>query len=160
MSTEEYADSKQETLDQLGELNQSLSKLKQGNLSLIDDVNRMQLAIQAAISNAFHTPDVIRMFAKKQQPLLRQRLVDIEAGVRQGKRDDIMLKLEILSALHKLGDALTDDEQQFVNVHSGMMSGAAFELASSTISKRPRIYALIKELHFSCCYFCSIELYF
>ena len=77
MSPEEYTETKQESLEQLKELNASLSKLKEGNLSLIDEVNSIQLAIQAAISQAFQTPEVIRMFAKKQQPQLRQRLAEV-----------------------------------------------------------------------------------
>lgn len=34
-------------------------------------------AIQAAISKAFKTPEVIRMFAKKQPGQLRQRLAEV-----------------------------------------------------------------------------------
>jgi hypothetical protein len=78
MSAEEYNETKNETLDQLKELNASLSKIKEGNLSLINDLNSMQLAIQAAISQAFQTPEVIQMFAKKQQPELRQRLAEVK----------------------------------------------------------------------------------
>jgi hypothetical protein len=77
MSAEEYTETKQESIEQLKELNSALSKLKEGNLSLIDEVNSIQLAIQAAISQAFQTPEVIRMFAKKQQPELRQRLSEV-----------------------------------------------------------------------------------
>lgn len=77
MSQEEYTETKQETLDQLTELNASVSKFKEGNLSLIDEVNSIQLAIQAAISEAFQTPEVIQMFAKKQHLQLRQRLNDV-----------------------------------------------------------------------------------
>ena len=43
MSAEEYLESKQETMEQLNELNASVSKIKEGNLSLIDDVNSIQL---------------------------------------------------------------------------------------------------------------------
>lgn len=46
MSPEEYNETKEETLEQLKELNAALSKLKEGNLSLIDEVNSIQLAIQ------------------------------------------------------------------------------------------------------------------
>jgi uncharacterized protein YoxC len=77
MEIEEYNETKQETLDQLKELNESISKMKDGNLSLIDEANSMQLTIQAAISNAFQTPEVLQMFAKKQQPELRQRLAAV-----------------------------------------------------------------------------------
>jgi hypothetical protein len=82
MSVEEYEENKNETLEQLKELNVSLSKIKEGNLSLINDLNSMQLAIQAAISQAFQTPEVIQMFAKKQQPELRQRLAEVISGFR------------------------------------------------------------------------------
>ena len=34
-------------------------------------------AIQAAISEAFKTPEIIRLFAKKQPGQLRQRLTDV-----------------------------------------------------------------------------------
>ena len=37
----------------------------------------MYQAIQAAISDAFHTPEVIRMFAKKQPGQLRERLAQV-----------------------------------------------------------------------------------
>ena len=81
MSADEYLETKQETMEQLNELNASVSKIKEGNLSLIDDVNSIQLAIQAAISQAFQTPEVIQMFAKKQHSQLRQRLVEVYQAV-------------------------------------------------------------------------------
>ena len=46
MSLEEYNETKEETLEQFQELNTSLSNLKEGNLTLIDEVNGMQLAIR------------------------------------------------------------------------------------------------------------------
>jgi hypothetical protein len=39
LSPEEYEETKRDTIEQLNEFNQSLSKMKSGNLSLIDDVN-------------------------------------------------------------------------------------------------------------------------
>ena len=48
-------------------------------------------AIQAAISDAFKTPEVIRLFAKKQPGQLRQRLTDVwrerERGGRERERE-------------------------------------------------------------------------
>ncbi|KAH9493132.1 hypothetical protein Btru_022430 [Bulinus truncatus] len=38
-----------------------------GNLSLVDQLNGMQLAIQAAISEAFKTPEVIDCLLKNNQ---------------------------------------------------------------------------------------------
>jgi len=46
-------------------------------MTLVNELNRMQLAIQAAISEAFKTPEVIRMFAKKQPGQLRTRLAEV-----------------------------------------------------------------------------------
>ncbi|RUS80062.1 hypothetical protein EGW08_012179, partial [Elysia chlorotica] len=71
LEPEEYEETKSETVEQLKEFQENLSKMLQGNLSLVDELNSMQLAIQAAISDAFKTPEVIRLFAKKQPGQLR-----------------------------------------------------------------------------------------
>lgn len=42
-------------------------------------------ATQAAISEAFHTPAVIRMFARREPGQLRQRLAEIDRDERLGK---------------------------------------------------------------------------
>ena len=93
MSPEEYTETKQETLDQLNELSASASKIKQGNLSLVDNVNSIQLAIQAAISQAFQTPEVIQMFAKKQPLQLRQRLADVSLIIFGYFRTGLIIKI-------------------------------------------------------------------
>ncbi|CAF0755958.1 unnamed protein product [Brachionus calyciflorus] len=133
MSDDEYNEQKQETLEQLKELNLSVSKFKEGNLSLVDDMNSIQLAIQAAVSNAFQTPEVIQMFAKKEKPQLRQRLADLNEKIKLGKTINLTQKLEILYALQKLGDTLKPDELDFIaqNSNSNLKQ---FELASSNIS--------------------------
>ena len=77
LDADEYEETKRETLEQLKEFNESLTKMKGGDMTLVDEVNRMQLAIQAAISEAFKTPEVIRLFAKKQPGQLRQRLAEV-----------------------------------------------------------------------------------
>ena len=77
LDADEYEETKRETLEQLKEFNDSLTKMKGGDMTLVDEVNRMQLAIQAAISEAFKTPEVIRLFAKKQPGQLRQRLSEV-----------------------------------------------------------------------------------
>ncbi len=48
-------------------------------MTLVNELNRMQLAIQAAISEAFKTPEVIRMFARKQPGQLRNRLAEVDS---------------------------------------------------------------------------------
>ena len=77
MDDDEYEENKGETLEQLKEFNESLAKMKGGDMTLVNELNRMQLAIQAAISEAFKTPEVIRMFAKKQPGQLRTRLAEV-----------------------------------------------------------------------------------
>ena len=51
-----------------------------GDVSLVDHVNAMQLAIQAAISDAFKTPEVLRLFVKKQPGQLRQRVDQVRGA--------------------------------------------------------------------------------
>lgn len=45
--------------------------------AILVDTNVYFQAIQAAISEAFKTPEVIKMFAKKQPGQLRQRLSEV-----------------------------------------------------------------------------------
>ena len=48
-----------------------------GDMTLMDDLSSMKLAVRAAISEAFKTPEVIRMFASRRPGDLRQRLVEV-----------------------------------------------------------------------------------
>ena len=79
LDDDEYEETKRETIEQLKEFNESLTRLQGGDMTLVNELNRMQLAIQAAISEAFKTPEVIRLFAKKQPGQLRQRLAEVRS---------------------------------------------------------------------------------
>ena len=43
LDSDEYEETKKETLEQLEEFSQSLSNLRAGNMTLVDELNRMQL---------------------------------------------------------------------------------------------------------------------
>ena len=45
LDPEEYEETKTETVEQLKEFNDSLTKLTAGNMTLVDEINRMQLVI-------------------------------------------------------------------------------------------------------------------
>lgn len=121
LDPEEYEESKTDTLEQLQELNQSLSKLLCGDMTLVDQLSSMQLATQAAISAAFQTPAVIRMFARREPQQLRDRLIVIERDMKLGKMEEkvaVREKVEILSALRHLSEKLSQSELQFLNEHA------------------------------------------
>ncbi|XP_067006479.1 protein LZIC isoform X2 [Anabrus simplex] len=118
----EYEETKKETMDQLHEFNESLSKMISGDMTLVDQLNSMQLATQAAISAAFHTPAVIRMFARREPGQLRERQAQVERDMRLGKlavETGTREKVEILSALRHLGERLTPEELHFLEQRSG-----------------------------------------
>ncbi|KAM3617938.1 uncharacterized protein V6R79_012927 [Siganus canaliculatus] len=117
LDEEEYEETKKETLEQLSEFNDSLKKIMTGDMTLVDELSGMQLAIQAAISQAFKTPEVIRLFAKKQPGQLRTRLAEMDRDVMVGKLSrDVYTqqKMEILTALRKLGEKLTSEDETFL----------------------------------------------
>ncbi|KAJ8965701.1 hypothetical protein NQ314_003951 [Rhamnusium bicolor] len=96
---------KKKAMEQLKELNDSLDKL----------------ATQAAISQAFKTPEVIRLFGKREPKQLRERLSTIEQDLKLNKlnteaRD--RQKAEILTALRQLNEQLTREELQFLEKHN------------------------------------------
>lgn len=61
LDDDEYEETRSETLEQLTEFQATLTKMAQGDMSLVDELGAMRLAIQAAVSSAFKTPEVIRM---------------------------------------------------------------------------------------------------
>ncbi|XP_004863690.1 protein LZIC isoform X2 [Heterocephalus glaber] len=124
LDTDEYEETKKETLEQLSEFNDSLKKIMSGNMTLVDELSGMQLAIQAAISQSFRTPEVIRLFAKKQPGQLRTRLAEMDRDLMVGKLERDLYtqqKVEILTALRKLGEKV---------------------LSSASLRKSPRTSAL------------------
>ena len=138
MDEDEYKDLKEETLDQvlliiscnhssitmmlkLSEFQQSLGRLTKGEIGVIDNLGAMQLAIQAAVSQAFKTPEILRLFALAQPKHLRDKLAVIDRDFIVGKLDKdlfVQQKLEILQALIKLGESLTEEEQAYLDQNS------------------------------------------
>lgn len=144
LDTDEYEETKQETMDQLTEFKESLDNMVGGNLSLVDQLSGMQLAIQAAISKAFKTPEVIRMFAKKQPGQLRQRLAEIRRDEKVGKLSgDIATQqsVEILTALKKLGESLTPEEESYLQSNSSA-SLKQFEQVSGDLASGDKVLAV------------------
>ena len=89
-----------------------------------------QLATQAAVSKAFQTPEILKLFALKQPAQLRERLTVLRRDHKLGKVASAAAynteTVEILTALKKLGGELSAEESAFMQDH--MTSGlAAFE---------------------------------
>lgn len=144
LDTDEYEETKKETLEQLSEFNDSLKKIMSGNMTLVDELSGMQLAIQAAISQAFKTPEVIRLFAKKQPGQLRTRLAEMDRDLMVGKleRDlHTQQKVEILTALRKLGEKLTADDEAFLAANAGAVL-SQFERVSTDLGSGDKVLAL------------------
>ena len=114
---EEYAAMKEDTLQQMREFEVLLERWKSGNVTLIDHLNQVQIAIREAVSQAFKTPEVIQLFAAKQPQLLRNRIEELERDKQLGKiKEDefIAKKAEILTALKELDDPLSQTEKDFL----------------------------------------------
>lgn len=120
LGEEEHARQREATQAQLAEFNASLERLMAGDVTLVDALGAMKLAVQAAVSSAFRTPEVIKLFALAQPAGLRQRLAGLQRDKKLGKISKAAATaqaLEILTALKKLGDALSEDEAFFLAEH-------------------------------------------
>ncbi|PAV87715.1 hypothetical protein WR25_03754 [Diploscapter pachys] len=116
----EYEELRKDTIDQLQELNTTLEKMQEGDMTLIDNITASKLAIRAAISNAFRTPEILALFARRQPAQLRQRLLLIDSEKSSHKLSEesyLLQKKEILMALQQLKEPLSQDESQFVQKH-------------------------------------------
>eukprot|EP00794_Sanderia_malayensis_P015294 gene15294-16871_t len=144
LDDEEYEETKTETLEQLKEFQQTLKKMMAGDMTLVDELSGMQLAIQAAISEAFKTPEVIKLFAKKQPGQLRQRFLELQRDQSLGKISQSSYNqqaVEILTALKKLGENLTPTEIDFLqrNTSKAMQS---FEKVSDQSGSGEKLLAV------------------
>lgn len=153
LDADEIEDIRADTLEQMEEFEASLSRLMSGDVTLVDALGSVQIAIQAAISKAFKTPEVIQMFAKKDRGKLRGRLGAIQMNLKLGKvtREQATQQMaEVLVALKKLGEPLSADEQSFLeqnasavmaefdNVTGEMGAGAKSHVLSSAATQIKR----------------------
>jgi len=125
LDAEEYESTRKETLDQMREFENYLGKLLSGDMSLVDQFGSVQLAIQAAIRDAFKSPDVVRMFAKKENKGLRSKLGSLEEDLKLGRikqKDFDDLSGEIVIALEILGEELTSREKDLLQKRTKNMS--------------------------------------
>ena len=116
----EYDETKAETMAQLREFEASLEELTRGDMTLVSETNSLQLAIQGAIREAFKTPDVIKMFAKREPGALREKLASLREDRKLGRLGEasyVSVAVECLLALQKLGEPLAANEQKFLEIH-------------------------------------------
>eukprot|EP01100_Stratorugosa_tubuloviscum_P009492 TRINITY_DN3985_c0_g2_i1.p1 TRINITY_DN3985_c0_g2~~TRINITY_DN3985_c0_g2_i1.p1 ORF type:complete len:189 (-),score=92.27 TRINITY_DN3985_c0_g2_i1:259-825(-) len=111
LDEEEYNSTKNDTLQQLKEFEATLKKMISGDVTIVDKLSGIRLALRAAVSEAFRTPEVIRLFANKQPRQLRLKLAQITRG---STFTHPQQALEIIAALKKLGEPLTTDELNFL----------------------------------------------
>ncbi|OAD62598.1 Protein LZIC [Eufriesea mexicana] len=117
VSAAAYEDAMQITKEDLREFNESLQRIISGDTTLVDQLGAIQLAIQAAISEAFKTPAVIRMFGKRETSQLRERLAQIDYDIKLGKLSKEVSdrqRGEVLNALRQLGEKLEPQELQLL----------------------------------------------
>uniref|UniRef100_UPI00358F4660 protein LZIC n=1 Tax=Myxine glutinosa TaxID=7769 RepID=UPI00358F4660 len=138
---DEYEAARRDTLEQLEEFGCSLRRLATGDVTLETELGAMRLAIQAAVSEAFHTPEVIRLFAKQQPRDLRTRLARLERDGKPGAPEVVRQKAEILAALRGLGETLSSREEEFLlaNASSAL---SQFEAISGEQGSADKILAL------------------
>ncbi|KAI6649132.1 hypothetical protein LOD99_6851 [Oopsacas minuta] len=138
MDQSEWEGIRNDTLEELKHFSNSLDKMLAGDMTLVDQLSSLRLATRAAISDAFKTPEVIRMFAKKQPGQLRQRLSDLERDMKFQKVSAPKFhqqKTEILSALKRLGDKITPLEEDYLSQNMNAALGLLEEVSEQIIGE-------------------------
>lgn len=137
LEEDEYRETLADTKEQLKEFKEALDKITEGDRSLLDALARMRLAVQAAISDAFKTPEVMAMFAKREPGQLRGRLQLLEQALKLRKIGQDAYneqRVEVLTALSKLGEPLSAAEEEFLAANKSKAM-RDFELANNEIGQ-------------------------
>jgi hypothetical protein len=140
LEPEEYDETLQDTKAQLVEFRDALDKIREGDVTLLDALGRMRLAIQAAISDAFKTPEVVAMFMKKEPGQLRGRLQQLEQQAKLRKISADVYndqRIEVLTALQRLGEPLSSEEEHELKAHTNRAM-KNFEHANNEIGQSTR----------------------
>ncbi|CAK9825323.1 Protein LZIC [Anthophora retusa] len=117
LDADAYEEAMQLTKEDLQEFNESLQRMISGDTTLVDELGAIQLAIQAAIGEAFKAPAVIRMFGKREISQLRDRLIQIDCDTKLGKlskEDSDHQRRGVLNTLRQLGEKLEPQELQLL----------------------------------------------
>lgn len=138
MTDDEYNELKEDTIEQLKEFNERLNKITAGDMTLHDKLSIMRLATSAAITEAFQTPSIIKMFAKNEPNALKDKRNQIDRNMKLGKLSSEIgnrQKLEVLTALRHLGCELTDSDKMFVREETSKLhdstSSSGFNIPDS-----------------------------
>ena len=94
-----------------------MNKMMAGNMTLVDQVNAAQLAIQTAIRKAA-SPEILQMFIKKENGAMRSRLSSLEQDLRLGRISQAVYEAqagEIIALLEKLKEPLAPHERELLN---------------------------------------------
>lgn len=132
-SKEEWEEEKRETEIQLKEFEEFLNRTLSGDMTLVDELSSVQIAIQATVANAFKTPDIIRLFANKEPDRLRTKLKQLQRDAKVKKiekKQYLQQQYEILLALQKLGDKLNSEEQSFIKQYQSRGLSSAQQISS------------------------------
>ena len=95
-----------------------MKRLMDGDMTLVSELGQLKLALRAAISNAFQTPEVIKSFAAREPATLRARLVKLGEDAKLGRLPEAGYRtkaLEVVFALKKLGEELTGEEKSILD---------------------------------------------
>eukprot|EP00792_Barthelona_sp_PAP020_P004660 TRINITY_DN2266_c0_g1_i1.p1 TRINITY_DN2266_c0_g1~~TRINITY_DN2266_c0_g1_i1.p1 ORF type:complete len:183 (+),score=74.36 TRINITY_DN2266_c0_g1_i1:35-583(+) len=117
----EYNDTKSDTMKQIEEFQETLQRVQEGNVSLVDELAAVQIALRAAISKSSKTPEILAMFAAKDSAKIRKKIRHFEKGFAKGKLTEsrfIAEKLQLLALLQSTGGDLSDDETAFLAQNS------------------------------------------
>ena len=134
LDNEEYEQTRQDTMEQLKDFEQSLQKILEGNITLVSEIGNTQIRIQEAIREAFKSPEVTKMFVKKENGALRRKLSALDEDKKLGRitlEQYEELTKEIIVALDKLGEELTLKEKEILEKRTKDMS--RFKSANDTV---------------------------
>ncbi len=85
----------------------SLGRLTAGGITLLDEFDAQQIAIQTAIRRAFSTPEVMKLFAAQEPGQLRLRISQLLRDDKLGRIDKEVCRKQVtecIVALRQLGE--------------------------------------------------------
>lgn len=123
------------------EFNEKLQGMLDGDMTLVSELGQFKLALQAAIKDAFKTPEVIAMFAKREPAALRGRLAKLSEEAKLGRLPQALFKsqaVEVIVALKRLGETVRQRGDAGGRLGAGSSSARATRAGGASRGARSR----------------------
>lgn len=116
ITSDEYHQMKEETVDQIKEFTATLDRMNKGDVTLTSQFSQMRQSVRTAIASAFNASETMKMFGNQSVAELESQMVALNQALQLRRIDEAQHereRLALLAQLQQLGQCLSEADRRF-----------------------------------------------